>query len=50
MPVSIVSFLLLPAANIPSVINTMANAPVLLDTAEMIVYRLVWIRRSHPRE
>jgi hypothetical protein len=41
MPVLIVSFLLLPAANIPSVINTMANAPVLLDLAETIVYRLV---------
>jgi hypothetical protein len=49
MPVSIVSFLRLPAANIPSVINTMANAPVLLDTAEMIVYRLVWICCYHPR-
>jgi hypothetical protein len=49
MLVLIVSFLLLPAANIPSVVHTMANAPVLLDTAEMIVYRLVGIRRCHTR-
>lgn len=35
--VLIASFLLSPAANIPNVINIMANAPVLLDMAEMIV-------------
>jgi len=38
--VLIVSFLLLLVVNIPIVINLMANAPVLQDSVERIVYRL----------